>query len=187
MGGARDVAALPGLEASAFSHIARGAHAPTPPRKTAARPTATNWVVSNCNDAGAGSLRDIVDHFAVDGDTVDMTALTCGSITLTTGSIFTAANNLTFEGPASSTFFIGGGDALRLFGHLGSGTLTFRHLVLSHGYARSTGINDAAGGCIASYGTVSLDHVVAKYCKAGAADNGVGVGGAVFAANVEIR
>ena len=34
-------------------------------------PSATTWTVTSCEDNGPGSLRDVVDHFAADGDTID--------------------------------------------------------------------------------------------------------------------
>ena len=54
----------------------------------------------NCNNSGAGSLRDAVAA-ATDGDTVDATGLAgvCSTITLTTGEIVVKQNNLTIQGP----------------------------------------------------------------------------------------
>ena len=51
-------------------------------------------LVSNCNDAGPGSLLDAVTS-ASSGDTVDASALTCSMITLTTGALSTIADGLT--------------------------------------------------------------------------------------------
>src|SRR5690606_7928345 len=53
----------------------------TPPPVPAGSP-----VVSNCNDSGAGSLRKAVAA-AAEGDTIDLTQLSCSFITLTSGEI----------------------------------------------------------------------------------------------------
>jgi len=167
---------------SAITLPGRETEAPAPlPHRTT-----STWAVSSCDDSGPGTLRDVVDHFAVDGDTIDMTAMTCGSITLTTGSIITAANNLTIEGPGPGTthLFIEGGDVIRPLVHLGNGTLTLSHLSIWHGYTHSSGTDDALGGCVASLGTVSLDNVSVKYCQAAAAGTGIARGGGIFASNV---
>src|SRR5262245_35908870 len=46
-------------------------------------------VVENCDDSGSGSLREAYAS-AHDGDTVDLSALTCSTITLTNGPIVSA-------------------------------------------------------------------------------------------------
>jgi hypothetical protein len=193
-GAGRDALALPGREAQLPARTAdflsdvRGRW-PQPlgaqGKKTGtspSRPSAT-WIVTNCDDNGPGSLRDVVDHFAVDGDTIDMTALTCGSITLTTGSIITASN-LTIEGPGTTDLIISGDDNFRAFVHLGSGAFTLRNLSIWHGYTRSTGSDDALGGGIASLGTVQIENVSVKYCQSAAAGTGFARGGGIFASNV---
>src|SRR5689334_23816680 len=57
----------------------RGLAAPLAPH----RPAGT-IPVTNCDDSGAGSLRDAVTN-AVSGDVIDLSALTCSAITLNTG------------------------------------------------------------------------------------------------------
>lgn len=150
-------------------------------------PSATTWTVTNCDDNSPGSLRDVVDHFAVDGDIIDMTALTCGVITLTTGSIVTSANNLTINGPGTVNLFIYGNNSVRPLLHLGTGTLSVRNLSIWHGYTMSTGTNDAVGGGIASLGTVDIENVSVKYCMSAAAGTGFARGGGVFATNFSAR
>ena len=53
------------------------------PAGTAAAATRT---VSNCNDSGAGSLRNAIAG-ALSGDTIDLSRLGCSRITLTSGEI----------------------------------------------------------------------------------------------------
>jgi len=51
--------------------------------------------VTNCDDSGVGSLRYAVDavNGAVSGDTIDMSTLACGTITLSTGAIVVGQKN----------------------------------------------------------------------------------------------
>ena len=195
----RDALALPGREAPPSAPSANflsglpglSRQPPVASRKNAGpsppHPNATTWVVTNCDDNSPGSLRDVVDHFAVDGDTIDMTALTCGSISLTTGSIFTTANNLTIEGPGMTDLYITGNDSVRPFGHAGFGTFTVRNLSIWHGYVRSNGTDQANGGGIASNGTVEVENVAIKYCMTAAGGTGFAGGGGIFAQNASVR
>lgn len=54
---------------------------------------ATIKAVVNCDDSGPGSLRDAVAS-AASGDVIDLSALTCGTITLTSGAITTDLEQL---------------------------------------------------------------------------------------------
>src|SRR5581483_9222072 len=103
--------------------------------------------VTNCNDAGAGSLRGAVAA-AADGDTVDATGLAgvCSTITLKTGEIVVGQNNLTIQGPGRSALTL---TALyfngvtfhqypyRIFHHTGAGTLAIESLSMFKGYQPS--------------------------------------------------
>jgi len=186
-----DRAALPSAWiADALAGAPRKSRQAFAPRKQASSPShpnATTWTVTNCDDNGPGSLRDVVDHFAIDGDTIDMTMLTCGAITLTTGSIVTGANNLTIDGPGTTRLFIDGNSSVRPLLHLGTVTLTVRDLSIWHGYTLSTGTDDALGGGIASIGTVEIENVSVKYCMSAAAGTGIARGGGIFASNFGAR
>ncbi len=84
----RPLRPLAAAHALAFAiHAASPAHASAPPH---------TLVVGNCEDSGAGSLRDAVDH-AADGDTIDLTQLACSSISLTTGAILVGVEGLTLQ------------------------------------------------------------------------------------------
>jgi hypothetical protein len=50
-------------------------------------------VTSCADDNGAGTFRSVVTS-ALDGDTIDLTGLTCGTITLVLGAVTTAVDNL---------------------------------------------------------------------------------------------
>ena len=60
-------------------------------------------VVTNCDDSGPGSLREAYFN-AVDQDTIDLSQLSCSTISLTTGALTDsgAATSLTLIGPAST-------------------------------------------------------------------------------------
>ena len=144
---------------------------------------ATSIPVTNCNDSGAGSLRDAVTA-AVDNDTVDMSSLACSTITLTSGAINIGANNLTLQGPGILSLEVSGGDASRVFWHIGTGTLTVNDMVVSHGkkYLNDGDLGNAGGACIFSGGSLAMNNAWAKYCDTGSndVDNAVH-GGAIYA------
>lgn len=133
--------------------------------------------VSNCADAGPGSLRDTVAA-AADGDVVDLSALTCATITLQTGAIATSLDNLTLTGPGQDLLAIDAGGNDRAFLHFGGGTFTLSGLTVRNGADVTTGLKIAGGGCIASAGYLVLDHATVRDCFA----SGEGAyGGGVYA------
>jgi len=81
---------------------------------------ANTIAVTNCNDSGAGSLRAAAAA-AVDGSTIDMTHLTCSTITLASGSISIAANNVTVAGPGAD----------RLSVRVPAGTARWRNFIIN--------------------------------------------------------
>lgn len=117
--------------------------------RDSARPKAILPVI-NCNDSGAGSLRDVVAA-AITGDTVDLTSLTCSTITLTSGEIGTAVDDLTIMGPGAGALTISGDNNGRIFGFSGYGTLVLQGLHLTQGYDTV-----GQGGAVAAYGSVVL-------------------------------
>ena len=168
------------VDKAVFRKRLEGLAAHTPPDVPA-----TSIPVSNCDDSGAGSLRDAVDN-AIDGDTIDLTALNCSPITLTTGAIAIPFDSLTIQGPSALLLTIDGGYSDRVFWHLGFGTLTIADVSVSQGrkYLNDGDNGNAAGGCVFSTGYVTFDHSWAKYCKAGSNDTTTTVrGGAIYAEN----
>ena len=151
-------------------------------RATPAVP-ASSIAVSNCNDSGPGSYRQAVAD-ALSGDTIDLTNTGCSLITLTTGDIITAVDDLTLQGPGALALTISGGYAYRPLEHIGSGTVTVNDLSISDGkkYLADGGFGNASGGCVSSgSGVVSLNNAWVKYCDAESADTTTPVrGGAVF-------
>lgn len=150
----------------------------------------TTWTVNSCSEASSGSgttgtLRYAVQH-AASGDVVDMTHLTCGTISLHTGAIHVPQANLTLEGPGKNKLNITGKyngvvEHDRIIDHTGTGgTLYVDDLTLSFGYLKPASGVGADGGCIYSASNVRLFGVDAYYCKAAAAGGARAYGGAVF-------
>jgi hypothetical protein len=153
--------------------------------KAASRPAGT-LLVTNCADAGDGSLRAAVGG-AVSGDTISFSAaLGCSQITLTSGAIVIdmdsdgqALTLLDIAGPGRSALTIDGNYLDRVLVHdAGSaGTLTLSGLKLTHGSA------SASGGCVLAYGNVSLSDVELSECSAGVVSGADGTirGGGLYA------
>ena len=155
--------------------------------------------VLNCNDTGAGSLRDTVTNAAT-GDTVVLNPVTmqCSSITLGSGEIVVQQNDLTikYNGNNSNRFTLSGNNH-RIFHHQGTGKLTLQRLNLQFGTAtdadaivRPTGkyttINEVAGGCVYSAGVVDLEDSQIKYCSVASdptSNGSFGAGGGIYAGN----
>jgi len=139
--------------------------------------------VTNCDDDGPGSLRDAVQNIAVTGDTVDMAGLACSTITLTSGAIITAADDLTILGPGTDMngVTIDANYNSEIFIHLGVGTFALEYMTVVNGGKYTTADTDAPGGCIYSAGQVSLLDSGVKYCTAEAQGTGQARGGGVYA------
>ncbi len=151
-------------------------HPAAPPRPTGG----ITHVVTNCNDAGAGSLRD-ASLAAVSGDTIDMSSLACSSITLTTGAIVSGANDLAVIGPGLDELTVSGNSNDPVLVHVGTGQLYMRGFTVTDGMKYMAGATDALGGCVYSQGTVLMADAAAKYCYAQAVGSGDAAGGAVYA------
>ena len=120
--------------------------------------TCANLSVTSCADSGAGTLRSIVSC-ADSGDTVDLSALPCGTIALA-GRIDIPQADLSLTGPGAAALTIDGGNNDRIFLHHlgpGAGTLLITGLTLAHGRYQSS---EPDGGCISSRGNVTLSHSV---------------------------
>jgi hypothetical protein len=138
-------------------------------------------------DSTHGSLRWASTHVA-DGGTIDMTAIPCSLISLQTGSITLAQNDLTIHGPGLTNLTVSAelqanGKKYymkdRIFKHAGTGTLAIYDLTVNKGYYKSAA-GFPKGGCIYSSGTVNLTRVGAYSCSV-RTDSGTARGGAVSA------
>lgn len=152
------------------------------PRSAAASRQATTLAVSSCDDDGSpGTLRSEIDG-AVSGDTIDLSQLSCSTITLTSGQIEVHVDDLTIVGPGADALTIDAGGNSRVFYHHSStddtnttGTLTIDSVTMANGYY----FDDyfiAPGGCVYSGGNVTLNHATVTGCQAvGKYSNGGGI------------
>ena len=120
--------------------------------------------VSNCDDSGPGSLRDVVGS-AVSGDIIDLTQLACSEITLISGKVAITVPDLMLLGPgvgagANHHLAINGWYD-RVLDH-GTGTLILSGLKLAYGHYQG---DLARGGCILSRGTLFIDDSIVSACE----------------------
>jgi len=164
--------------ASTQHHWTKHSHRAPAAKAVPTRP-ANTLPVGNCDDDGsADSLRSIIDS-AVDGDTIDLSALTCGTITLTNGAIVTELDDLTLQGPSNGELVIDGNHADSVLIHYGSGTLGFTDLTIANG----DNTVDGFGGCLFSNGNIALTRSTVTDCASGSYDSYVFGYGAGLLAN----
>ena len=139
-----------------------------------------NDAVTNClDDNSAGSLR-IVAGAAADGDTIDMSGLSCSTITLTQGAIAVTKAGLIFQGPTPVPPAVG--PTLTIDGNGGAGIInsaqdvTINNLSLTHASLVVTD-GKASGGCIYSYYDTTLNDSTVTNC---AATGARASGGAIY-------
>jgi hypothetical protein len=118
--------------------------------------------VTNCNDAGNGSLREALAA-THSGDTVDMTALTCGTISLSTGALQVAVDDLTLQGSGANALMIAGSQAASagasVLKHTGRGSLHIDGLRVT-----ANALPGSGQSCVESSGIVDLDHTTVTQC-----------------------
>ena len=148
------------------------------PRASLAAPAqaATAVAVTNCNDAGAGSLRAAV---ATHASVIDMTALACSTISLSTGAIIIDHDvpDVALNGPTSHALTIDGNNLGRVLVHNGEGTLTLDHVTLTKGSYLS---GYYGGGCIYAFGSVTMQNATVSNCTLSLA-NYAAFGGGIYA------
>ena len=155
-------------------HGARSA-TPSPHRVANALP-----VTSCADDNSAGTLRAVLAG-AADGDTVDLSALTCGTITLTLGAVRTDVDNVTIQGPGRDLLTIDAAHLDRAIILGGAGTFSISDVSIVNGYLPG----DYNGGCVRSYGNLSLTRTAISGCEIVAVGYAAG-GGAAARANMSI-
>ena len=132
--------------------------------------------VTNCDDHGPGSLRDVLAA-AASGDSIDLSQLTCSVITLTSGELITYLDNVDLSGSIT----ISSANSSRVLSHKGQGTLHIHGLTIADGMSSSDWIT--AGGCIYTRGSLQAFDVTVRNCTATSRRGTVGMvlGGGVFA------
>ena len=160
---------------ASFADAAMAAHVAPIGSRASGQPVATKnlpsprpdgsvlWSVDNCNDAGAGSLRDVAAH-ANHGDGIDLGGLTCGTISVTTGAI--TLHDVELTGPGAAQLEINGAanQSKRIFNHVsGGGTLDISGVTIKGGtYVSSASLG---GGCLRSVGgNLRVSDSVFKSC-----------------------
>lgn len=148
-----------------------------------APPPTKTWTVQNCDDSGAGSLRDAIEHHAASGDNIDVSQIACGTLTLTSGDIVIPQDELTIYGSAQRPVIIVGlpvpgtsYNTSRIFTHTGNGWLIIDNLTISNPNAQFPAA-DASGGCIRSTGAVYLSQTNLVNCRF--RTDGAAIGGAI--------
>ncbi|MET0231867.1 MAG: choice-of-anchor Q domain-containing protein [Rhodanobacteraceae bacterium] len=168
------------------AHAAAATHSPTSGETITGLRT-----VLNCDDAGPGSLRDAVFN-AAPHDTIDLTQLQCGTITLLSGQIPVTVDDVKVVGPGTGPgstqhLTIRGGASYgyrqRIF-ESGAGKFTVTGLELTDAHALPAGVL-AKGGCINSGGELIIDDSIITECEIEApyGSNAPAFGGGVFAAD----
>jgi hypothetical protein len=160
------------------------------PDATAAEQGPAAWlpdsiVIENCDDSGPGSLRDAVTG-AASGDMIDLSQLTCSTITLTSGAIEIPQDDLylKYSGEGGTPPTIDGNLAGRVFHHTGYGTLRLVGLTISNGKYDNTSLYNPVhprGGCIYSSGNVYLAGSTVTGCIAKDTRGEDAAGGGIYA------
>jgi hypothetical protein len=120
--------------------------------------------VTSCADDGSpGTFRSVASS-VLTGDTIDLSGLTCGTITIEGGYVLSGpdATDFSIIGPGADALTITGNDASGVFYAQGGGLVSISDLTLAHGYA-----DDSWGGCLLDPGGgLSLERVVVSDCEA---------------------
>ena len=168
----------PDFERPGAAHARMLLTRPHADRPASARP------VTNCADDGSdGSLRRVMSS-AESGDVIDMSQLTCSTITLTQGAIDFDVDNLTLQGPGQNALTIDGNNADRVFTiYTSNGTNSISDLTIAHGFIGGSAY--ATGGCVYSYfatpdNVLILTRVTVTSCTAGDAQAVYAGGGGVL-------
>ncbi len=126
--------------------------------------TAVTRAVTNCNNSGPGSLRDVIAQ-AASGDIIDLTPAGCDRIELQGQPIAVPQNALRIEGPGRDLMTIDGNRRSSIFRHTGTRTLRISGVSIVRGQHRVAD-GDAHGGCVYSAGRVRLEWSYVHHCTA---------------------
>jgi len=148
----------PNAQAASFAPFAAFSNRPIPPRTQVIVVSGNTIPVTSCLDDGSdGTLRKAIEG-ASDGDTIDMSGLSCSLITLQSGALVSAVPNLALIGPGADALTIDGNNADRV---LTGANLDVADLAIAHGIVLSA---PSEGGCVLATGDLSLTHATLSSC-----------------------
>jgi hypothetical protein len=146
-------------------------------------------LVTNCNDAGPNSLRQAVID-AVEGDTIDLTKLSCATITLTTGAIFASQDSLIIVGPGAEKLTIDGSSnkaGYNIFTHTGQDNFELDGIAIRHStFYFNNAMKYRGGGCIFSSGVAVLKDSIVSDCALITGPDSPARGGAIYALAISL-
>jgi hypothetical protein len=123
-----------------------------------ARVHAQSVDVTDCGDAGPGTLREAVSA----GTAIAIHILGCPEIDLSSGPLVSALAYLHISGSPTMLRVTGPGRAIT---HIGNGGLDLVSLDVTGGDVVSDGTDIASGGCVSSGGYVSLTGTTVRECR----------------------
>ena len=149
---------------------------------------AVTHMVTTCNEPMVPPTCDGIDDGTLrkayfcsgNNDTIDLTQLACSVITLNGTLTDGGGSYLTLKGPGKDLLRIDGGGKGRVLVHNGSGALTISDLTITNG-ALDNPYTYAGGGCIYSYGKVTLESSTVTSCALSTHGYLVARGGAIYA------
>jgi len=135
--------------------------------------------VDSCADDDDPVTTTLRDAFAAagDGDQIDLSSLTCSTISLANGEIVATVPNLSVVGPGQYMLTVDAGGVGRVFGSKYG--LMISDLTIANG-SDGTG----AGGCILVTGDLTLTRSTVTGCQAGDGSNANAYGGGVSVGGV---
>jgi len=145
-------------------------------------PDGANFTVTSCADSGPGSLRQAMLD-AHDNTTIDLSQLTCGVITLTTGALTDpGTDSLKLSAPPSIVggrptprVTIDGYGVGRVIEHRSGGQLELYGIAVRNGFS-----SEGKGGCIYAKGHTSLTAVTITGCNASGTVSDAALGGGIW-------
>jgi hypothetical protein len=138
------------------------------------------FVVTNLGDSGDGSLRQAIalSDSTPGSNEIDFVPGLSGTITLTSGQLTIANNDVTIVGPGSGVLSISGNNASRVFGVNGAITVAISGLTIANGLELGGG----AGGGISNGGTLTVTNSTLSG-NGGSAGGGISNGGTLTITN----